>query len=221
MTEDRSQWMNVAKMMGKREIILGRYLSYWFEKTPRRALYYTAYYKFASKMIGKDKRVLDVGCSEGLGTWMLAVECGFAQGVDLDEKAIETALQNWTEPKVQFLCGDFFDVPSQPFNAVVSFDVIEHILPSNAEHFFTKIQENLTHDGVAIIGTPSLEGQRYASDISKSGHVNIYSFERLEEAMMKHFTHVFMFCANDEVIHTGYPRMAQYLIAIGCKKKKN
>lgn len=215
---ERAQWKEVTNMMDKREVSLGRYLSYWFENTPRRALYYSSYYKFASKLIGKNKRVLDVGCSEGLGTWMLSKECGFAKGVDLDEVAISIAMQNWEGDGIEFWCGNFFDASPEPMDAVVSFDVIEHILPENRKLFFNNFTGNLRHDGIAIIGTPSLESQQYASEVSKAGHINVYSYERLEEEMNQYFEHVFMFCANDEVIHTGFPRMAHYLIAVGCKK---
>lgn len=220
MNHEKSEWTAVTDIMDKNEIILGRYLAYWFEKTPRRALYYATYYKFASKLIGKNRRVLDVGCSEGMGTWLLAAECGYAKGIDLDEAAINIAQQNWQAEKITFACEDFLNIQAEPWDAVVSFDVIEHILPANCDSFFTGITGNLTHDGIVILGTPSLEGQQYASVVSKAGHVNVYSYERLEEEMYKYFDHVFVFCANDEIIHTGFPRMAHYLIAVGCKKKK-
>lgn len=217
---EKSQWAAVTKIMNnKEEITLGRHLAYWFEKTPRRALYYSSYYKFAAKLIGNNKRVLDVGSCEGLGTWILAAECGYAKGVDLDEEAILIAQQNWKDDRITFVCADFLDLQPEPWNAVVSFDVVEHILPDNTEAFFHKLADILEHDGIAIIGTPNLEAQQYASEVSKAGHVNVFSYERLEETMQTYFKHVFMFCANDEVIHTGYSKLAHYLIALGCKKR--
>lgn len=219
MNQEKSQWMPVTELMNRESITFGRYLSYWFDKTPRRALYYASYYKFAAKMIGKDRSVLDVGCSEGLGTWILAAECGRAMGVDIDSEAIAVAKENWRDGRISFSCSDFLTLPPTERDAVVSFDVVEHILPDHADSFFSGIATNLRHNGVAVIGTPNLDGQQYASEISKAGHVNVYSYDRLEESMRNHFHHVFMFCANDEVIHTGYSRMAHYLIAVGCRKK--
>jgi 2-polyprenyl-3-methyl-5-hydroxy-6-metoxy-1,4-benzoquinol methylase len=211
-------WDEVTQMMGDKRIALGRYLAYWFERTPRRALYYSSYYKFAAKMIGSNKRVLDVGCSEGLGTWLLAAECGFARGIDADEDAIAVAKDNWPQQKVEFLCADFLEAQPSQWDGVVSFDVIEHILPENASRFLGLIAANLTPHGIAVVGTPNLTGQVYASEISKAGHINVYSAERLETEMQRFFGHVFMFGANDEVVHTGYPPMAHYLIALACKK---
>jgi SAM-dependent methyltransferase len=200
-------------------VTLGRYVGYWFDRTPRRALYCASYYKFAARLIGRDCRVLDVGCSEGLGTWLLASECGSARGIDPDEAAVRVARENWRDPRIEFECGDFLDAPPGEYGAVVNFDVIEHIFPRHADDFLARIGDNLVDNGMAVVGTPSLEGQAYASEVSKAGHVNVYSGERLEAAMRRHFRHVFMFAANDEVVHTGFLPMAHYLIAVGCIKR--
>jgi len=226
MSGERSEWQGVADLMqqrlGDRRVRLGRYVSYWFDNTPRRALYSLSYYKFASKLIGPGKRVLDIGCSEGLGTWLLAAECGSARGVDLDDQAIEVARSNWeSDDRIEFACEDFLARDQGRFDAVVNFDVIEHVYPEHAEDFLARLRDSLAHDGVAVIGTPSEEGQRYASPVSREGHVNTYTGERLEAAMREHFEHVFMFGANDEVVHTGFLPMAHYLLAVGCKPRSS
>jgi hypothetical protein len=67
---------------------------------------------------------------------------------------------------------------------------------------------------------PSLESQVYASEGAKRGHVNCKTQEELKFLMGKFFRNVFMFSANDEMIHTGYARMAHYNIALCCGKIK-
>ncbi len=67
---------------------------------------------------------------------------------------------------------------------------------------------------------PSLESQTYASSLSKIGHVNCKTGDELKRLMEEYFTNVFIFCMNDEVIHTGYQPMAQYLFAL-CVGKIN
>jgi 2-polyprenyl-3-methyl-5-hydroxy-6-metoxy-1,4-benzoquinol methylase len=217
-SNERSRWHEVTEMMEDRQIILGRHVAYWFLRSPRRALYYMSYYKFAAKMIGRHKRVLDVGCGEGMGTWLLAAECGYARGIDLDGDAIGVAKGNWVDPRIDFAREDFLTGAPGQWDGVVNFDVIEHILPENAEEFLKRIADNLTPYGVAVVGTPNVTGQVYASEVARAGHVNVYSAERLESDMHRFFAHVFMFSANDEVVHTGYPPMAHYLIALACKK---
>lgn len=221
MLETKSNWECVSKqILDQKPIQLGRYASYWFYKTPRRMLHSLSYYKFAAKMIGNGKRVLDVGCNEGLGTYVMAKECGFARGIDFDEEAISTAKANFSEKNIEFHQEDFLAArPTQKWDAVTSFDVIEHIYPENVPSFWESITSSLSPDGLAIIGTPSLISQQFASEVSKKGHVNIYTGERLEAEMKKYFNHVFLFAANDEMVHTGYLPLAHYLIAVGCHKK--
>ena len=178
-----------------------------------------SYYNFAAKMIRPEKSVLDVGCAEGFGTWLLARECGYAKGIDLDGSAIASAQKNWDESSIHFECCDFLTTPPGEYDALVSFDVIEHIYPDNAGTFLENVTGNLKKQGVAIIGTPNIESQKFASEISKRGHVNCYGGERLEKTMQQHFKQVFMFGANDEVVHTGFLPMAHYLIAVGCGVK--
>jgi len=204
------------------EITFGRYLSYWYNRSPRRMLHYLSYYKFASRLIGKEKRVLDVGCNEGVGTWLIAKECGYAQGVDFDTEAIQSAKSNFSGDEITFVDEDILSHPGkEEWDAVVNFDVIEHILPEDADSFLDQICNHLKPEGLSIIGTPSLISQQFASDFSKTGHVNIYSHDRLQEQMEKHFHNVFLFAANDEMIHTGYLPLAHYFIAVGCKKKNS
>ena len=222
MKESKSNWSCVTEelMQEVPEINLGRYASFWFHKTPRRVLHCMSYYKFASKLIGKGKRVLDVGCNEGLGTFLVGKECGFAKGVDFDEDAIIQAQKNFNEPFVEFEAGDFLkSEDTGNWDAVINFDVIEHILPEHAHDFIEGIAKELTPEGLCIIGTPSKISQDFASEVSKKGHINIYSHERLEAEMREHFEFVFMFAANDEVVHTGYLPLAHYFITVGCKKK--
>lgn len=219
--EVKSSWDCVYSKIDEQEPIrLGRYVSYWHNHSPRRMMHSMSYYKFAAKMIGSGKRVLDIGCNEGFGTYLLAKECGYAQGLDFDEEATAVANRNFKGEQIDFVCADFNECKPEPiFDGVTNFDVIEHILPEHASGFISKIAASLKKEGVAIIGTPSKISQEFASEVSKKGHINIYDHERLEAELLEHFSHVFMFAANDEVVHTGYMPLAHYYIAVACGPK--
>ena len=73
---------------------------------------------------------------------------------------------------------------------------------------------SLTDDAVMVVGMPSLESQAYASEGSKAGHVNCKSAPDLKALMQSFFRAVFMFSMNDEVVHTGYHKMAHYIFAL-------
>ena len=239
-TQTQSCWDPVKELMdGAAPVQYGPMHAYHATHSPRRMLYTMSYYKFAAKMIANNLgerrgRVLDIGCGEGLGTWLLAKECGSAHGLDIDADLIDVARENWqapgsdvsvtqnTQSSASFDCSDFLQAkpdPDQLYDGVASMDVIEHILPDNADHFIANIAAHLTEAGVAVVGTPNITSRQYASAVTNAGHVNMYSGESLQAAFEKHFHHVFVFAANDEVIHTGFFPMAHYLIALACGRK--
>ncbi|MEM8494976.1 MAG: class I SAM-dependent methyltransferase [Planctomycetota bacterium] len=228
-TEEKdSRWQPVVDLMaGAQPVELGVMHGYHARKTPRRLLYTTSYYKFAAKLIAANtsssnkghSRVLDVGCGEGIGTYLVAKECGFARGVDFDEDLIATAHRNWVKrdasPICEFDAKDFLVEPRADFDAVINFDVIEHIQPANAEGFIAGMAANLKPAGLAVVGTPNVTSAQHASAVTNAGHVNLYDADRLHQEMSAYFRTVFMFGANDEVVHTGFAPMCHYLLAVG------
>lgn len=219
--QDRSCWDPVKHMMDNAErVTFGKHICYWFRKSPRRALHSMSYYKFAARMIGSSKSVLDIGCGEGLGTWLLAKECGKATGIDLDTEAVSIAKSNWKDPIINFTNVDFIsDTDNKTYDGIVNFDVIEHIHPDHVDLFLRKICTSLTSNGVLVIGTPNFYSQQFASPVTKAGHINVYTPERLETQMRKYFRNVFLFSANDEMVHTGYAQLAHYLIVLCCNRR--
>jgi hypothetical protein len=66
---------------------------------------------------------------------------------------------------------------------------------------------------------PSIQSQPYASPLSKAGHVNCKDAPDFRALLSNFFHHVFIFSMNDEVVHTGFYPMANYLIAVCCEQK--
>ncbi len=173
-------------------------------------------------MIGKDKRILEVGCSEGMATLLLAEFASECVGIDVDSDAIAIANEVLAplSSKVSFQHADILNGAVGKFDAVVSMDVIEHIFPENEKPFMEGIVANLVDKGISIIGTPNITASQYASPLSQSGHVNLYSHERFKELLESYFETVLMFSGNDEMIHTGFAPMAHYLIGVGIDPRK-
>ena len=78
---------------------------------------------------------------------------------------------------------------------------------------------SLKKNGILVFGCPSIESQKYASKLSKKGHVNCKNKIDLKRIMLIYFNCVLMFSMNDEVVHTGYDKMSHYIFAI-CTNKK-
>lgn len=217
-------WKYWGGLMQKDSVILGPHTSYEWRVTRRRIIFTAASYKFAMKMIGNmyepdTKEILELGCNDGFGTHFVAEFAKRVVGVDFDENAIELAKQISTDNNVEFICDDFLGKGYGKFDAVITFDVIEHICPEDEDRFMQTVLKNMKDTGTFIVGTPTLEQQQYSAECVAKAHINVYRGEELYEMLKKYFYNVYLFAQNDEMIHTGYLRMANGLIAV-CSNKK-
>lgn len=188
-----------------------------WDSDPKRLVFVLSRYKFVAKMLSGKERVLEVGCGDGFPIRILLQEVGSVHAVDIDPLFIADILER-NDPKWPFTCAvhDMTAAPlKEKFDAAYSLDVLEHIAKHQEHLFLENIITSLTKTGVLIIGMPSLESQAYASPLSKIGHINCKTGAELKRLMMEYFDNVFLFSMNDEVIHTGYQPMAQYLFALG------
>lgn len=193
-----------------------------WQNDPKRLVFVLSRYKFVAKMLSGKERVLEVGCGDAFPVRIVLQEVGTLHAVDIDPMFIADA-QERADPEWPFTLA-VHDMVSSPvageYDAAYSLDVLEHIEKANERTFVSNIVASLTESGVLIIGMPSLESQRYAAPLSKVGHVNCMKGDELRSLMLEYFENVFMFSMNDEVVHTGYQPMAQYIFAICAGKKR-
>jgi len=188
---------------------------------PRRLVFLLARYKFVSKMLSGKKFAGELGCGDAFGTRIVMQEVPRVVAYDFDPVFIaDIAERRHPAWPVE---AQFHDIIEKPLphkhDGIYSLDVIEHIDPSQEDIYLTNLRDSLTDDGVLIIGSPSLESQKYASPPSKEGHVNCKSGKDLKAFLGKYFHNVFLFSMNDEVVHTGFAPMAHYLFAVSCQKR--
>ena len=121
--------------------------------------------------------------------------------------------------KVEFVEDNFLNHNYGKFDVVISIDVIEHINKEIEDQYLNTIYNNLDNNGTAIIGTPNIMINPYASEASRIAHINLFSQERLYKLCKSKFNNVFIFNMNDEIIHTGMDQMSCYIFAV-CTNKK-
>ncbi len=202
---------------------LGLMTSWMFEDDPKRLTFTFARYKFAAKMLSGSDKVLEIGCGDGLATRIVRQMTGSVVAVDFDPTFIEDAKATVSEKwPIEFRVHDIMAAPVEggPFDGAYSLDVMEHIPESEEDTYLANIAASLGDYGTLVVGMPSLESQPYASALSKEGHVNCKRQEDLGAALDRHFHRVFTFGMNDEMLHTGYPRMAHYNIAVGVAPRR-
>lgn len=193
----------------------------WYDD-PKRLTFTLARYKFAAKMLSGSNHVLEVGCADAFGTRVVVQEVKQLTAVDFDPLFVADTNARMSE-RWSFTCKTHDMMKgsvSGEFDGVYALDVLEHIAPEDEQVFLRNMTSSLTPHGTMIIGMPSLESQGYASPLSKEGHVNCKSMPDLKHTMQRFFHNVYMFSMNDEVVHTGFHKMAHYLFALCCNKRE-
>ncbi len=212
-------WDSTTALLGNYSCSFGNHWSYNFRNDPKRLGFVLSRYKFSAKMVGTKDHLLELGCSDGIGATLLSEQVLKYVGVDLDQSSIETAKANLEPSKHTVIHDDFMGKSYGIFDAVVSLDVIEHIYPEYINQYYQTIFNNLSSNGLCIIGTPNLTAAAHASQASQLGHVNLYSQNRLVDELKHYFYQVFPFGMNDETMHTGFAAMSHYLLCVACHKK--
>lgn len=147
---------------------------------------------FIKDWIGKGKRVLDLGCRDGMLT------AGFAQGndvigVDIDRKALAIAE---TKLGIETAWLDLnFEWPweKEAFDCIVACEIVEHLF--FFEEFLKKVHKTLKSGGLFIGSVPNafrmrnrwkfLFGKEYETDPT---HVRQFSYEKLQKSLSVFFT---------------------------------
>ena len=187
----------------------------WHED-PKRLVFTLSRYKFVAKMLAGKNNVTEVGCGDGFGARIVRQEVKHLAITDYDEYFIKKYkdIQSNSWPINAFV-HNILDGPLENLSdAIYSLDKLEHISTNNEDIFITNIIDSLSINGVVILGMPSIESQKYASPGSQAGNINCKTGKDLKSFAEKYFHNVFLFSTNDEVVHTGFDKMAHYLLVL-------
>ena len=211
----------VRVQSSEERIVLGPYSSHSLRTDAKHLCFVFSRYKFCAKLLEGKQKVLEIGCGDALGLPIVAQSVGRVYATDWDAKVIEENKQ-----RAAFIGNctfSHFNIIESPFaetlDAVYLLDVIEHVEPSKETRLMEHIAKSLSHAGICLVGTPNKEAARFASPQSEVGHINLKTHRELRTLMGQHFSNVFLFSMNDEVVHTGFYPMAHYLIAMGVGRR--
>lgn len=110
-------------------------------------------YIFASTLIQKNMKVLDVACGSGYGSNYLVDCCKEIIGLDSSKTAIDYCNTKFKQNNLSFREGDATKMPfeNNTFDAIVSFMTIEHI--KDFEKFLFECNRTLKEGGIFICAT--------------------------------------------------------------------
>ena len=208
----------------KNNITLPLNTSTLYSRDPKALAFISSRHKFIGKMIEDKKKVLDIGCGDGFGTTIVSQFVKKIIGIDYYQTHIEEAKKSFEKNfnNIKFFAKNIFDIDYKNyFDAAYSTDVLEHINKKEEVNFMRSTCKALKSDGIFIVGMPSIESQKYASAVNKKEHINCKTGKSLKKFCEKFFKSVFLFSMNDEVVHTGFTPMSQYIICICVFKKGN
>jgi 2-polyprenyl-3-methyl-5-hydroxy-6-metoxy-1,4-benzoquinol methylase len=187
-----------------------------WNQDPKRFLFTLSRYKFVSKMFEGFHSVLEIGCADAFGTRLVQQTVNSLSASDFDPIFIQDVERRMSPKwKMEVFEHDILKGATKgKYQGVFCLDVLEHIEPNDEEQFMRNIVKSLDAKGAFIAGMPSLESQAYASPQSLEGHVNCKNGDELRRVMKMYFENVFIFSMNDEVLHTGFLPMSQYIFAL-------
>jgi len=115
-------------------------------------------YRFALPFV-KGKDVLEIGFGDGYGANFLAGSARNVKAVDVLDRNVELASSKYKRHNLEFRksFGAYLDFSSGMFDAVVSFQVIEHIPENEIHAYIASIKRVLKKGGIAFISTLNLD----------------------------------------------------------------
>ncbi|MNJ12101.1 putative S-adenosylmethionine-dependent methyltransferase [compost metagenome] len=116
-----------------------------------------ARYSVATPFV-KDKRVLDIACGEGYGSYLLKqAGAGEVVGVDVFADAVNRAARSFGGPGIEFIAADATTIedrfPAEYFDVIVSCETIEHI--EDPATYLQSLKRVAKKDAIIIISCPN------------------------------------------------------------------
>ena len=141
----------------------------------------------------KGKVVLDAGCGEGIGSYILSEKAKFVVGVDIDKECINLAKEKYKRENLCFLTGSIHEIPfkNNTFDLVVCLEVIEHV--EEQEKVICEMKRVLKKEGMLIISTPNKKIYSEERNYKNPYHKREFYKEEFIELLKMYFKHIYFF----------------------------
>ena len=147
-------------------------------------------YAYATQFV-QNKRVLDLACGEGYGSYLLAKTAKSVLGIDIDNNSIKHARNKYIKQNLEFRVGSITEVPiggESLFDVAVCFEALEHI--EDHQKLLSEVKRLLTPEGVFIVSTPNKTVYTDEPQFNNPFHVHELYFDEFRELFEKYFKNV-------------------------------
>jgi SAM-dependent methyltransferase len=171
-------------------------------------------YHFAGPLVA-GKKVLDLGCGAGYGTFELARKAQWAAGLDISPEAIEYARRHYALPNLNYLVGDCCQtgLVNASFDAIICFELIEHL--AEQPSLMEEICRLLKPSGFVLISTPNRLFYTEELNQHNAFHTHEFDFDEFHSFLGRYFEQVDFYYQNHvDSIFIGDPLQASQPAAI-------
>jgi glycosyltransferase involved in cell wall biosynthesis/ubiquinone/menaquinone biosynthesis C-methylase UbiE len=147
-------------------------------------------YAYATQFV-QNKRVLDLACGEGYGSYLLAKTAKSVVGIDIDNNSIKHARNKYLKQNLEFRVGSITAIPidgERLFDVAICFEALEHI--EDHQKLLSEVKRLLTPEGVFIVSTPNKTVYTDESQFNNPFHVHELYFDEFRELFEKYFKNV-------------------------------
>ncbi len=149
---------------------------------------------YLQKWIGKGKKVLDLGCRDGMLTEFYR-EGNDVTGVDIDQKALELIHERLGIETLWLDLNAEWAFKEGSFDVIVACEILEHLYVLDG--FLDRLVATLKPGGVFIGSVPNafrmrnrvkfLTGREFETDPT---HVRMFSYQKLKAVLLRLFSEV-------------------------------
>jgi 2-polyprenyl-3-methyl-5-hydroxy-6-metoxy-1,4-benzoquinol methylase len=164
-------------------------------------------YRFA-KEFAKGKKVLDLACGEGYGSFMLSEEADSVIGIDIDEETVRHASSEYVKENLRFIKGSIMDIPihgEKIFDVIVCFKVPDHL--EERHELLKEVKRLLKTDGIFIASTHNKYISMDELNDQTPFHLKELYFDEFKDLLSKNFKSVLLYgqkvyhCSNIFPLH--------------------
>ncbi len=146
--------------------------------------------------------VLDIACGEGYGSNLISGSAGSVTGVDISQEAVDHANARYHRDNLRYVQGSAADLSAfedASFDAVISFETIEHIDEPSQQAFLREIKRVVRPNGFLIMSTPDKKIYSDLHDYHNEYHVREFYKDEFVSFLKSAFTNVCLFNQYFEV----------------------
>ncbi|MBI5839227.1 MAG: DUF707 domain-containing protein [Chloroflexi bacterium] len=149
-------------------------------------------YLYASHLV-KGKKILDIACGEGYGSYLLAQTAKHVVGVDISVDAINHATSTYNRKNLEFKSGSLVHIPIEKktvFDGIVSFESVEHISQDSQEIFLKEVKRLLKPNGFLLISTPNKLAYSDVTGYKNEFHIKEFYVQEFQNFLGGFFKHI-------------------------------